>query len=299
MDASKPLPVSVIIPAYNEELGIEQVVRRMGAAFKNAGWTPEKDFEIIVVDDGSTDKTASLAQNAGARVISHPANRGYGRSLVTGFDQARHDWVLMIDGDESYPPEEALKLIPYAPRFDMVVGARHGSFYWGTLSHAFLRWIYLTLAGFVAGEKIPDANSGLRLVRKSAFYESMPILCYGYSFTTTMTLSFIHSGHFVQFVPAVYTKRKGSSKVRGFRDIPRTLQIMTQVILYYNPLKFLVVLALIPASLAIVFGLGWLCRHSSLYAALSCMNLLAALFVFLIGCILDSMRMGKGVVRRP
>jgi len=264
--------VSVVVPCYNEENGVGGVVADLKASLAGAGLKEAEDFEVIVVDDGSDDASAAAAESAGARVLRHPCNRGYGRSLFTGFAAAKFPWVLMIDGDGSYPPEDAARLLPYAPRFDMVVGARQGTLFWGNPLRAFLRWIYLFLAGFVAGEIIPDANSGLRLIRKEAFDSSMPILCYGYSLSTTMTLSFIQGGRFVKFVPIGYRVRTGRSKVRSLRDIPRTLQIMVQIMLYYNPLKFAVFLAL---------------------PALVLINLPAAFAVFFWGCLLESIRLHR------
>ena len=266
---NEKIQLSVVVPCYNEELGVGEVVKNLQTALFG------QQFEILVVDDGSTDKTAEKAQEAGARVLRHPCNRGYGRTLLTGFTAARYPWILMIDGDGSYDPADIAKLLPYAPRFDMVVGARQGSLFWGSTIRAFMRTVYLFLAGFVAGEDIPDANSGLRLFRKEAFDNSMPILCYGYSLSTTMTLSFLKGGRFVEFVPISYLKRQGSSKVRNFRDIPRTLQIMVQVMLYYNPLKFAVCLALLVWAL---------------------LDIRAALDVFLFGCVLEllSLHLRKG-----
>lgn len=262
------LRLSVVVPCYNEELGIGSVVCGLQTAIAGASLKAGEDFEVIVVDDGSTDASAAAAEEAGARVLRHPCNRGYGRSLFTGFAAARFPWVLMIDGDGSYPPEDAARLLPYAPRFDMVIGARRGTHFWGNPLHAFLRWIYLFLASFVAGENIPDANSGLRLIRKEAFDNSLPVICHGYSLSTTMTLSFLQGGRFVKFVPIDYCERKGSSKVRNLRDIPRTLQIMVQIMLYYNPLKFAAFLAMlagiffsVPAAFAVFF---WGCLLESI-----------------------------------
>ena len=274
------LRLSVVVPCYNEEKGVGGVVRGLQAAIAGAGLKADTDFEVIVVDDGSSDASADEAERAGARVLRHPCNRGYGRSLLTGFNAARFPWVLMIDGDGSYSPADAARLLPYAPRFDMVIGTRQGTFYWGNPLQAFLRWVYLSMASFAAGEKIPDANSGLRLIRKEAFDNSMPILCYGYSLSTTMTLSFLQGGRFVHFLPIDYLERKGSSKVRRLRDIPRTLQIMMQVMLYFNPLKFAV-------FLAIIIGL-----ISSFYFSLS-YGISSGLTVFFWGCILDSIRLNR------
>ncbi|MDE2291016.1 MAG: glycosyltransferase family 2 protein, partial [Elusimicrobia bacterium] len=245
--------VSVVVPSFNEEDGIADVVAGLRRAL--AG----REHEILVVDDGSSDATAARAKAAGASVVQHPVNRGYGRALVTGLAAAKHPWVLMIDGDGSYPPEEARVLLDAAEGFDMVVGTRSGKLFWGSPHQALLRWIYLWLAGFVVGEAVPDANSGLRLFRQDAFARSMPFLCLGYSFSTTMTLSFLQSGRFVRWVPIRFAARTGRSKVKPLRDILRTLQVMTQVMVYYNPLKLC-------ATLAGAAGLAGLAAGAALWA---------------------------------
>jgi len=282
------LEISAVIPAYNEEPGIASVIDGLRDVLQRVA----RKHEIIVVDDGSCDQTAELARQHGALTLRHPINRGYGRALVTGFNAARYDWVLMIDGDGSYPPPEIQKLVESADGFDMIVGARQGKLFWGNPIRSLMRWIYLSLAGFVAGESIPDANSGLRLIRKSEYFRCIPFLCLGYSFSTTLTLSFLQSGRFVAFVPVAYAERKGRSKVRPVRDILRTLQIMTQAIVYYNPLKLTVSAAallsfasiLCAAIFAAAGGEGLAVLLLATAAVLSTAILLA-------GCVLDSIRM--------
>ncbi len=246
--STKP-EITVVIPAYNEEAAIGPVIQGVRQALSSQGLK----FEIIAVDDGSSDGTAAAAAAAGAKVIRHPVNRGYGRSLLSGIEAADYAWVMIIDADGSYPPAEILKLLPDIPAFDMVVGARQGPLFWGSYSKALMRWTYLRLARFVAGEQIPDANSGLRIFKKSALAD-MPVICFGYSFTTTMTLSFLVSGRFVKFTPIEFAERVGKSKVKAVRDVLRTLQIMTQVILYYNPLKLFAALTFCAFLLAAVFN---------------------------------------------
>jgi glycosyltransferase involved in cell wall biosynthesis len=282
------LEISAVVPAYNEQDGIGPVVRALAEVLKRNA----KSFEIIVVDDGSSDKTFDNARDAGAIALRHPMNRGYGRSLMTAFAKARYEWILMIDGDGSYPPEEAEKLFEHAPACDLIIGARQGENYWGTPLQARRRSIYLSLASFVAGEDIPDANSGLRLLRRSSFAKSMPFLCLGYSFTTTMTLSFIQAGRFVRYVPIRFVERTGKSKVKFARDILRTLQIMVQMMIYYNPLKLAVTVgAGIAAAGLAAFLVLW--AATDFAAALPAGVLLESLavVVFFLGCVLDAIRL--------
>jgi glycosyltransferase involved in cell wall biosynthesis len=290
------LEISAVIPAYNEQDAIAPVVKTLTEVLKRRA----KNFEIIVVDDGSTDATFENARAAGVTALRHPMNRGYGRSLMTGFAKAKYDWILMIDADGSYPPEEAERLLDGAADCDLIIGARQGKSYWGTPMQAWRRSIYLSLAGFVAGEEIPDANSGLRLLRKSAFERSMPFLCLGYSFTTTMTLSFIQSGRFVRYVPIRFVERTGKSKVKAVRDILRTLQIMTQMMIYYNPLKLAVTAsaAVLAAALAAFFALwSW----ADLQTAWTVAAVLAAtaVIVFFLGCVLDAVRLHFAAQKGP
>jgi len=283
--SSKP-EISVVIPAYNEQDAVAPTINGVREALTASGLK----FEIITVDDGSADGTAAAAEAAGSRVLRHPVNRGYGRTLLSGIEAAAHEWVLIIDADGSYPPAEIAKLLPHIPAFDMVIGARQGKLFWGSYVKAFMRWTYLSLARFVAGEHIPDANSGLRVFRKSAV-ENMPIMCFGYSFTTTMTLSLLSAGKFVRFEPIEFTDRVGSSKVKPVRDILRTLQIMTQVVLHYNPLKFAATLASFPALLAAAAGALFLspCGRD-LHAILAGLLGGLAALIFLAGCVLQSMK---------
>jgi glycosyltransferase involved in cell wall biosynthesis len=243
--------VSIIIPAYNEESAITTVVADLKAAMATTDWR----YEIIVVNDASKDQTARSADATGVTVISHPTNVGYGGALHTGIEASHFFWIATIDADCSYPAKELLKLLPHAVSHDMVVGARQGKNYWGTFFKHPARLVFLALAQFVVGSRIPDVNSGLRLFRKSVVVEMLPRLCRGFSFSTTLTLSFLSSNRFVRFEPIEYLSRVGSSKVRYFRDTLRTLQLMLETIVYYNPLKAGIVLMLFPFALG---AFSWL-----------------------------------------
>lgn len=121
--------LSIIIPAYNEVNAITKTIQDLQAVMKSSVW----NYEIIVVDDSSKDGTGEAARNAGARVISHPKNIGYGGALITGIRNATYDWVATIDADCSYPATELLKLLPFGDTHDLVIGARQGKNYWGTM----------------------------------------------------------------------------------------------------------------------------------------------------------------------
>lgn len=237
---------SVIVPALNEEQGIAAVLDQLRSLLP----VPE----IIVVDDGSTDRTGEIARAQGARVLAHPMPGGYGRSLKDGIKAATHDVIVIADADGTYPIERIPDLLAaLALGNDMVVGARQGPEYRGTFLKMPARLLFKWLVEFTTGRRIPDINSGLRAFRKSQMLSFTDDLCNGFSFTTTLTLIYCLTGKFVAFVPIAYSRRLGHSKVRFLRDSLRTLQYITEVIAVYNPLKLFGLLAGLLGLMAVLF----------------------------------------------
>ena len=227
--------ISVIIPAYNEENGIASTIHEIQGILKKSSM---EGCEIIIVNDGSTDKTAEIAGKLGVRVLNHPHNIGYGKSLKTGITHATHDTIVITDADCTYPFEEVPTLLKdYAKGFDMVVGARTGKNYKESFIKYPLRIILKFLVEFTAGRKIPDINSGLRIFKKSTVLPYLSTLCDTFSFTTSLTLAYMMTGKFVHYHPIAYAEREGKTKVKLFRDSLRTLQYILQAMNYYNPLK--------------------------------------------------------------
>src|SRR5262245_33707160 len=239
--------VSLVIPAYNEEASIAAVVAKAADVLRSCG----VEFEVIVIDDGSGDRTGALARAAGARVVSHPHNRGYGNSLKSGIQAARYEDVIICDADESYPLEQLPLLLADADRYQMVVGARQGAFFRGSFFKRIGRALQLGLVRFAVGTKVPDANSGFRLIKRSLAAHYFDFACTGFSFTTSITIAMLCEQHCVKFVNIDYLKRTGRSHVRYLRDTARSIQIILQCILRYNPIKaFLAasVLMLVPTA---------------------------------------------------
>lgn len=161
-EASVSVPVSVVIPAYEEEDGIGGTVRAVRSVLEKAGIA----FELLVIDDGSSDRTAERAAEAGAVVHAFPENRGYGAALKEGFRRAKHEHVVIIDADGTYPPEAIPALVAEAERYDMVVGARIGENVAIPLERRPAKWVLARLASYLVGRDIPDLNSGLRVIRR-------------------------------------------------------------------------------------------------------------------------------------
>lgn len=224
--------VSVVIPAFNEEGHVAEQVRRLHDELEASGWT----FELIVVDDGSDDDTASAAASTGARVLRHTENLGYGAALKRGIDAARHDWILIIDADGTYPVESVPDLLREAEGRDMVVGARTGERVEVPLVRRPAKWFLRRLAGYLAGRRLPDLNSGLRLMRRSLVERYRHLLPDGFSFTTTITLAATCNGHPVAYVPIDYRSRMGVSKIRPHHAFDFSLLIL-RTIVFFNPLK--------------------------------------------------------------
>ena len=158
------------------------------------------------------------AAAAGATVVQHPQNRGYGRSLKSGIEQARYDLIAITDADGTYPAERLPELIGLSDRFHMVVGARTGQYHRGTWIKRTGRFFFRLLSEFAAGQKIPDINSGMRVFRRSDMLPFFPLICSGFSFTTTATLVYLLNDLCVHHVPIDYQCRRGQSKVNHFRD---------------------------------------------------------------------------------
>jgi glycosyltransferase involved in cell wall biosynthesis len=285
---------TVVIPAKDEAAAVGVVVRRVREVMAAFG----QPHEVVVVDDGSTDATAAVAAEAGATVVQHPQNAGYGASLKTGITRARYDHVVIADADGTYPIERIPDLLAHADRFDMVVGARHGRYYRESWLKEPSRLVFAALCNWVTGTRIPDINSGLRVFRTSLATQYFHVISQGFSFTTTITLAALSNGYFVKYVPIEYHRRIGKSKVKLLRDVPRTTQIILQAIVYYNPIKLFLAFALACLLLAIVFwALFALSRSTAMGVAAGLWSVSVVHFIAL-GLLADLIRV-RHVPRAP
>jgi glycosyltransferase involved in cell wall biosynthesis len=268
--------LSIVLPAKNEAAGLGSFLHRLRDTYPDA--------EIIVVNDGSTDDTAAIAEAGGAKVVNHPFSLGNGAAIKAGARAAKGDIVFFMDADGQHEPEaiEAV-LAKMHEGYDMVVGARDGASQASFLRHM-ANAIYNRFASYMVGRPIPDLTSGFRAVRRKPFRSIMHLLPNTFSYPTTSTMAFFRAGYVVGYVPIKVKKRMGKSHIRLLRDGGRFLIIIFKIGALYSPLRIF-----FPASLGF-FGLGLLHYAYSYLSTGRFTNMTALLFitsmlVFLIGLV--------------
>ena len=239
--------VSIVIPAMNEAAAIAGVVTALAAA---APWR-----EIIVVDDGSTDETGTLATRAGARVIRHPYRKGNGAAVKSGIRQASGAYVLIIDGDGQHQPADAMRLVASLGDYDLVVGARSGKTQ-ATSTRRIGNWLLNRLASFLTERDIPDLTSGFRAARRECLLEFFHLLPNGFSTPTTTTLAFLRAGYSVAFESVEARLRQGESKIRLSRDGPKFFFLVLRVVTIFSPLRVFLPIAAASLATGVLYG-GW------------------------------------------
>jgi glycosyltransferase involved in cell wall biosynthesis len=247
LQVGAPPLVTVILPAFNEELVIASEILRVREALTGSGIK----HELIVVDDGSEDETAARALDAGARVLKHIGNRGYGASLKTGILAASHDVIVITDADGTYPPRHIPMLLAELEDSDMVVGARIGADVCIPLIRRPAKWVLGALANQIAGQKIPDLNSGLRCFRRETVLPYFSLLSTRFSFTTTITLALLGDDYRVVYLPIDYHKRTGRSKIRPWHFMEFIMLVLRMAMLF-QPLRVFLPLALTVGGLGLV-----------------------------------------------
>jgi len=275
-DDISSVSLSIIMPAKNEAAIIADTVSKARINFPEA--------EILVVDDGSSDETASLAKQAGARVIRHPISLGNGAAIKAGARAAEGDILAFMDADGQHTAEEIRALLSRLDAgFDMAIGARDSGSH-ANVGRLFANGFYNGLASLMCGHQIPDLTSGFRVVRARLFKQFLHLLPNGFSYPTTITMAFLRSGYPIDFVPIKAARRVGKSHIRPIRDGLRFLIIIFKVITLYAPLK-----VFIPASATFfVTGLGYYAFTYLTLGRFTNMSLLlfsASVIIFLIGLI--------------
>ncbi|HEY1307217.1 MAG TPA: glycosyltransferase family 2 protein [Vicinamibacterales bacterium] len=272
---AEPSAVSIVIPAFNEEGAIGEVVTHLRAA---APWR-----EILVVDDGSADATATRAAEAGACVIRHPYNKGNGAAVKTGIRHAQGEFVLIIDADGQHQPADACRIVARLGEYDLVVGARDAT----TQATAVRRRgnaVLNALAGYLTGRPIPDLTSGFRGARRQHLREFLHLLPNGFSTPTTTTLAFIRAGYNVMFEPIAARRRVGQSKIKLTRDGASFFLILLKVITIFSPLRVFVPVSASSFVVGTLYGIGNFAWTGRIPNGAVILILFAAL-VFLVGLV--------------
>jgi glycosyltransferase involved in cell wall biosynthesis len=280
-----PRSCAVIIPVYNEDQAIADTVQRLQAIC----WQmPRYRFEIICINDGSTDRSAEiLADLRGITVLTHSVNRGYGAALRTGLDYCTQDWVFITDADGTYPLEDLTHLLQSAESgLDMVVGSRAGAGIARSPLRRLARWILREMVHGLTGVMVPDLNSGMRIFRRSLYTEFRHLLPLGFSFTTTLTVASLYAGRKVRYIPVDYQRRIGRSSIKPVKDFFGFVVLIVRLASYFEPLRFF-----LPVSLT-VFGLGVLRAIRDVlvvnqFGAMSVILFLTAFQIFAFGVIAD------------
>lgn len=220
--------VTILLPAYNEELAIADTIHNLNKLYP--------DFEILVVDDGSTDNTVKEAMAAGANVWPHPYNIGNGAAIKTGLRCAQGDYIIMMDADGQHNPEDVDRLLKYKDQYDMVVGARTKKST-TSLHRDIANKIYNAFATYITKFKIEDLTSGFRLIRKDTVQKFIYLLPNTFSYPSTLTMSYLRCGYTVKYIPITTEKRKGKSKIKLLQDGTRFFLIITKVATLFSPFR--------------------------------------------------------------
>lgn len=272
----------MVIPAYDEEEGIALVVEKAAAA---ASW-----LEVLVVDDGSRDRTAERAAAAGARVVRHPYNKGNGAAVKTGIREARGEVVLLMDADGQHDPADMARIAAAVGVHDLVIGARRSADQ--TLVRAAGNRAFNALASWLTARPIPDLTSGFRAARRERLLEVLHLLPNGFSYPTTSCLAFMKAGHNVAFLPIVARPRVGTSKISVVRDGVRFLLIILKIVTLYSPLKVFFPLSAASFVLGLAYG-AWNVAAKGNIPMGSALLIQLAVVVFLFGLISEQIAAGQ------
>lgn len=270
------LSISIVIPARNEEGGLALLLPKLSAMVPNA--------EIIVVNDASTDGTLELCKQHGVAIVTHPYNMGNGAAIKSGARAAHGDILVFMDADGQHQPDDIPRLLTkFGEGYDMAVGARTSGSQAGA-HRAVANNFYNHLASWMTEQKIEDLTSGFRAVNAHKFRKFLYLLPNGFSYPTTITMSFFRAGFAVAYIPIHAPKRIGKSHIRLVRDGFRFLLIIFKIGTLYSPLKLF-----LPISLSFfTCGLGYyiytfLTMHR--FTNMSALLFITSVLIFLIGLV--------------
>ncbi|BCT91757.1 glycosyl transferase [Lysobacter helvus] len=268
--------VSIILPAKNEADGLRKTLPGLRVVVPQA--------EVIVVDDGSTDETAAVAAEHGARVLSSPYPMGNGAAIKRGARAAAGDVLVFMDADGQHDAADIPKLLERLEAgYDMAVGAR-GAGGQANRSRGFANAFYNHVASWMTGHKVADLTSGFRAVRAERFREFLHLLPNGFSYPTTSTMAFFRSAYPVAYVPIDVAKRIGRSHIRPLRDGARFLVIILRIATLYSPLKLFAPASFLFGAMGLAYY-AWTYATQERFTNMSALLLSASVIIFLIGLV--------------
>jgi glycosyltransferase involved in cell wall biosynthesis len=274
---------SIVIPAKNEEEGLAATLPGLRQKYPEA--------EIIVVSDGSMDRTVQICEEQGVMVISHPYSKGNGAAIKAGARAATGDYIVFMDGDGQHDPADIERfLYKIEEGYDLVVGARSGLSSQASIARWSANSLYNMLASWMVNREIPDLTSGFRCVNRRKFLSFLYLLPNGFSYPTTSTMAFFRAGYSVGFVPITVSKRLGKSHINILRDGIRFFLIIFKIGTLYSPLKIY-----FPVSV-LISGLGMLnymfavfINESLRFTNMSTLLILSGMIIFLIGLLSEQL----------
>jgi glycosyltransferase involved in cell wall biosynthesis len=270
------MTISIILPAKNESAAIGDTVAGIFQLYPDA--------EVVVVNDGSSDRTAEVASSAGAKVISHPYSKGNGAAIKTGARAATGDIIVFMDGDGQHAPADIVRLLARLEEgFDLVVGARQAGSQ-ASVGRSIANRFYNKLATLMTGHRIEDLTSGFRAVRADKFREFLYLLPNGFSYPTTSTMAFFRAGYSVAYEPIHASKRIGKSHIKPLKDGARFLLIIFKIATLYSPLKLFAPIAVMVFALATLWY-GYTLVTEGRFTNMSALLYTGSVMIFLMGLI--------------
>jgi glycosyltransferase involved in cell wall biosynthesis len=252
---------SICIPCYNEENAVAETIQHIESTVNC-----DARYEIVAVNDGSTDRTGKFLdrleeEHERLRVVHHGRNRGYGAALKTAIRHSEADLIVITDADGTYPNERICDLVAECVDQDMVVGSRTAEGVKYSKIRKIPKIFLRRWASWIAGQDIPDINSGLRVFRKETALRFFGILPDTFSFTTTITLATLTTFCRVKYVPITYHHRVGTSKIKPIRDTLRFMALILRTGTYFAPVRTFLpfVFLFLAASLAsLAYDVFWI-----------------------------------------
>jgi glycosyltransferase involved in cell wall biosynthesis len=272
--------VSVLIPVYNEEVGIKLLLDKM------IGLKLHELYEIVVINDGSSDHSLEVVKQYPVKVYSHTVNKGYGAALKTGIRKANGEKVVILDSDGQHDPLQISQISAMLDDHELVIGTRDKDSFQVRTRQAgkrVIRWV----GEYLVEQKLPDYNSGYRGFNKDLIKSMLHIMPNGFSFSTTSTLAFLKEGYSVGTVPIKVEERVGrSSNVKFFKDGAKTIMLILRIIMLFNPLKIFFPASFIITTAGIIYGIyGFMIAERFSNGAI--VLAILGMFLFFIGLVAD------------